>query len=65
MLHKPGQFRRCLDHLLQVVEKEEHLPLADVLGQTVPRAERVRDRLRDERVIPKGCEGYPRDAVSE
>ena len=36
---------RRLDHLLEVVEEEQHLPLADVLGEPVLGAERLRDRL--------------------
>ena len=30
-----GELGRGLDHLLQVVEEEQHLALADVLGETV------------------------------
>ena len=36
---------RRLDHLLEVVEEEQQLALADVLGEAVLRAERLRDRL--------------------
>src|SRR5262249_5183875 len=46
--YKCGELGRCLDHLLQVVEEKEHLPLADVLGESVARSERLGDRLRDE-----------------
>ena len=43
--------RGALDHLLQVVEQEEHLPVCDVLGERVLGAERLRDRFRHERGI--------------
>ena len=34
-LTSPDKLGRCLDHLLQVVEQEQHLALADVLRKTV------------------------------
>ena len=55
------ELRRGLDHLLEVVEQEEHLPLADVLGEPVLRAERLRDRLRHERGLAEGGEPDPED----
>ena len=55
------ELRRRRDHLLEVVEEQEQLALADVLGETVPRAERLGDRLRDERGIAKGGEPDPED----
>ena len=53
---------RRLDHLLEVVEQEEHLALGDVLGEAVLRAERLRDRLGDERGVAQGGEPDPEDA---
>ena len=53
---------RCLDHLLEVVEQEQHLALADVLGQAVLGTERLRDRLRDERRIAQRGQADPEDA---
>ncbi len=45
-LEQPAELRRRLDHLLEVVEQQQQLALADVLGEAVLRAERLRDRLR-------------------
>ncbi len=53
---------RRLDHLLQVVEQEEQLALADVLGKPVLGAERLRDGLRDECGVAQGGEPGPEDA---
>ena len=53
---------RGLDHLLEVVEEEQQLPLADVLGEAVPGAERLRDRLGDERGVAQRGEPDPEDA---
>ncbi len=53
---------RCrLDHLLQVVEKQQQLPLADVLGEPVRGAERLRDRLGDECRIAERGKADPED----
>ena len=60
-----GELRRCVDHLLEVVDDEQQLPLADVLGEAVPRAERARDRLRDERGVAERGEADPEDARLE
>ncbi len=57
-----GELGRGLDHLLQVVEQEQQLPLADVLGKAVLGAERLGDRLRDERRIAERGEPDPEDA---
>ena len=57
----PDKRGRGLDHLLQVVEEEEHLPIGDVLGETVLRAERLRDLLRDERCLTERGEPDPED----
>ena len=53
---------RRLDHLLEVVEQEQQLALADVLGETVLGAERLGDRLGDERGIAERGEADPEDA---
>ena len=52
-LDERGEFRRRFDDLLDVVEQEQQLALADVLGETVFCAERVRDRVCDERGLAK------------
>ena len=44
-LEQRRELGRRLDHLLQVVEQEEQLALADVLGEPVLGAERLGDRL--------------------
>ena len=41
-----GELGCRVDHLLEVVEQEQQLPLADVLGEAVLGAERLRDRRR-------------------
>jgi len=65
MLDKVGQCRRCLDHLLQVVEDEQHLPLADVLRQPVARTDTAPDRLGHETRIAQRSEAHPEDAVAK
>ena len=57
-----GQLGRRLDHLLEVVEQEQELALADVLGEAVLGAERLGDRLGDEGGIAQGGEADPEDA---
>ena len=42
------ELRRAVDHLLEVVEEQQHLSVADVLGQAVLGTECLRDRLGDE-----------------
>ena len=44
-LEKPRQLGRRLDHLLQVVKEEQHLPLTDVRGELVLGSKRLRDLL--------------------
>ncbi len=51
-----------LDHLLQVVEQQEQLPLCNVGGEIVLGAERVGDRLTDEGGIAEGGQPDPEDA---
>jgi hypothetical protein len=57
-----GKLWSRLDHVLQVVEQEEHLPLGDVLGEPVLGAERLGDLLGHEGWIAKGGEPDPEDA---
>ncbi len=52
-----------VDHVLEVVENEEQSCVADVLGEAGPRAERLRDRLDDERRVAQLREADPEDAV--
>ena len=59
-LDQPAQLGRGLDHLLEVVEQEQQLALADVLGQAVLDAEGLRDRLRHERRIAQRRQRRPR-----
>ncbi len=61
-LDERRELRRRLDHLLQVVEQQQQLPLADVLGEPVRGAERLRDRLGDERRIAERGQADPEDA---
>ena len=61
-LEERGELGRRLDHLLEVVEEQEQLALADVLGEAVLGAERLRDRLRDERGVAQRGEPDPEDA---
>ena len=64
-LSKRGELRRCVDHLLEVVNDEQQLPLADVLGEAVAGAEGARNRLCDERRVAKRGEADPEDARLE
>jgi hypothetical protein len=48
--------------MLEVVEQEAELPLADVLGDAVPCTQRLRDRLRDEGGVAQSGEPDPEDA---
>ena len=59
------ELRRRLDHLLEVVEQEQQLALADVLGEAVLGAERLRDRLGHERRVAQRREADPEDAGLE
>ena len=61
-LDERGELGRRLDHLLEVVEQEQQLALADVLGEAVLGAERLRDRLGDERRVAERGEPDPEDA---
>ena len=57
---EPRELGRSLDHLLQVVEEKEHLALADVLGEPVPRSERLRDRAPSRARVHGGRRARPR-----
>ena len=56
---------RGVHHLLEVVEQEQHPALADVLGEAVLGAERLRDRLGDQRRIAQRRQRDPEDAGRE
>ena len=57
---------RCrLDHLLEVVEQQQELALADVLREAVLRPERLRDRLGHERRVAQRGQADPEDAGRE
>src|ERR671934_2689598 len=54
---------RSLDHLLEVVEDEEHSPVADVLRGIALRADRGGDRRKNELGISNRLQPDPPDAV--
>ena len=56
------QLGRRLDHLLQVVEQQEQLAFADVLGEAVLRSQRLGNRLADQRRVAQRGEADPEDA---
>ena len=58
-----GQPRRCLDELLEVVEQEQRPLAAQVLGEPVLGAQRLRDRRLDERGVAERRQRHPPDAV--
>ena len=60
-MRSPDERGRGLDHLFEVVEQQQHLPLADVFGKAVLGAERLGDRLRDERGISERGQTHPED----
>ena len=47
------------DHLLEVVEDEEHLPFADVVGEAVLGADRLRDLVFDDARVADRREFHP------
>ena len=59
---KLGQLGSGIDDLLEVVEKQEHLPLADVLCDAVLGAQRLGNRLGDKRGVPESRKPNPEDA---
>ena len=58
------ELRRRGDHLLEVVDEDQQLALADVLGEPVPRAECARDGLRDQSRIAERGKVDPVDACA-
>ncbi len=61
-LQELGELGGGLHHLLQVVEQEQHLSLADVLGEAVLGSEGLGDRLADEGGVSERGEPDPEDA---
>ena len=55
------QLGRRLDHLLQVVEQQEQLAFADVLGEAVLGSQRLGNRLADQRRVAQRGEADPED----
>ncbi|MEX1357594.1 MAG: hypothetical protein WD981_03120 [Gaiellaceae bacterium] len=64
-LDERSQLRRGLHYVLQVVEQEQHLPLADMLCERTPRAKGLGHRLGDQGGIAQRRQPDPEDAVSE
>jgi len=62
-LEKHGQLRRCLHHLLEVIEQQEQLAHPDVLGEPVLRAEGLRDRLGHEGGVAERSQPDPEDTA--
>ena len=60
-LEQLRELGRRLDDLLEVVEQQQKLALADVLGEAVLRPERLRDRLGHERGVAEGGKADPED----
>ena len=64
-LEQLRELGRRLDHLLEVVEQQQELALADVLGEAVLRPQRLRDRLGHERRVAQRGQADPEDARLE
>ena len=64
-LEQRSELRSGLHHLLEVVQQQEQLALADVLGQAVLGPQRLGDGLGDEGRIAQSGEPDPEDAVPE
>ena len=60
-----GELWRGFDHLFEVVEHEQHLTLADVLGKALLGAERQRNRLCYQLGVAQGCHVDPEHAIGE
>ena len=60
---QPGEIVRRIHHVLEVVEQQQRRRPADVLCQSVPRPDRLRRRLEDERGVAKRRERHPEDAA--
>ena len=59
------ELRRALDHLLEVVEYEEHAAIANVRGKLADAADRCGDRREDDLGVAHRRQRYPEDAVLE
>ena len=59
----PARSVRRLHHVLEVVEEQQRRGLADVLGQSVPRSDRLPRRLQHERRVAKWSERHPEDTA--
>ena len=64
-LEQSGELACGVDHLLEVVEEQEQLPLADVLREPVLRAQQLTDRLGHERWVAQPRQTDPEDAGLE
>ena len=64
-LDERGQLRRRVDDLLEVVEHEQELALADVVRERALRADRPADRVGDERRISDRGQADPEDSGHE
>ena len=62
---RSAELRRRFDHLLEVVEQQQQLALADVLGEAVLRPQRLRDRLGHQRRLAQRDKRDPEDAGRE
>lgn len=60
-----GQGRRGPEQLLQVVEQEQHALAADVRGEAVSRAQRLRHGGEDEAVVAHRLQGHPENTVGK
>ena len=58
-----GEPGRGVDHLLEVVEQQQHRLVADVVDEAVLRSERLRRRLDDEGRVAQGRERNPPHAL--
>ncbi len=60
---QPAELRRRADHLLEVVEEEEHPPVGDVRSKLAARPNRRGDRRHDELGVSDAPEADPPDPV--
>jgi hypothetical protein len=58
-----AQARAGLDHLLEVVKQDQHAPVADVGGELLPGAERLRRRRKYEVGVAERRQRHPPDTV--
>jgi hypothetical protein len=64
-LDERGELGRRLDHVLDLVQEQKQLAFSDVVGQTIPGAERLGDRLGDESRLSKWSKANPEDTRFE